>query len=131
MKTPGIEVRPLVDMTGVANFNETFFTDVRLPKHQIVGERGEGWQVANAILGHERETLAPANTAQTRINALIELMKQETVNGDPLINNPVYRDRLMKLQGKVMAMRFNELRILSCPPQSRSGSWYGAYDYKT
>ena len=40
-------------------------------------------------------------------------MKQETVNGDPLINNPVYRDRLMKLQGKVMAMRFNELRILS------------------
>ena len=113
MNTPGIDVRPLVDMTGVANFNETFFTDVRLPKHQIVGERGEGWQVANAILGHERETLAPANTAQTRINALIELMKQETVNGDPLINNPVYRDRLMKLQGKVMAMRFNELRILS------------------
>ena len=121
MKTPGIEVRPLVDMTGVANFNETFFTDVRLPKHQIVGERGEGWQVANAILGHERETLAPANTAQTRINALIELMKQETVNGDPLINNPVYRDRLMKLQGKVMAMRFNELDFV-CAPQSRSGS---------
>ena len=113
MKTPGIEVRPLVDMTGVANFNETYFTDVRLPKHQIVGERGEGWQVANAILGHERETLAPANTAQTRINALIELMKQETVDGDPLINNPVYRDRLMKIQSEVMAMRFNELRILS------------------
>ena len=46
-----------MDMTGQA-INETFFTDVRVPKHQIVGERGEGWQVANAILGHERETLA-------------------------------------------------------------------------
>ena len=113
MKTPGIEVRPLVDMTGNANFNETFFTDVRVPKHQIVGERGQGWQVANAILGHERETLAPANTAQTRINALIELMKNETVDGARLIDNPVYRDRLMKIQGKVMAMRFNELRVLS------------------
>ena len=113
MKTPGIEVRPLVDMTGNANFNETFFTDVRVPKHQIVGERGQGWQVANAILGHERETLAPANTTQTRINALIELMKNETVDGARLIDNPVYRDRLMKIQGKVMAMRFNELRVLS------------------
>ena len=51
MTTPGIEIRPLVDMTGVANFNETFFTDVRVPKNQIVGERGQGWQVANAILG--------------------------------------------------------------------------------
>ena len=113
MKAPGIEVRPLVDMTGHANFNETFFTDVRVPKHQIVGERGQGWQVANAILGHERETLAPANTAQTRVNALIELMKNETADGARLIDNPVYRDRLMKIQGKVMAMRCNELRVLS------------------
>ncbi len=113
MKTPGIEIRPLVDMTGAANFNETFYTDVRLPKHQIVGERGQGWQVANAILGHERETLAPANIAQTRINALIELMKTDTADGERLIDNPVYRDRLMKVQGQVMAMRFNELRVLS------------------
>ena len=113
MKTPGIEIRPLVDMTGAANFNETFYTDVRLPKHQIVGERGQGWQVANAILGHERETLAPANIAQTRINALIELMKADTADGERLIDNPVYRDRLMKVQGQVMAMRFNELRVLS------------------
>ena len=113
MKTPGIEIRPLVDMTGAANFNETFYTDVRVPKHQIVGERGQGWQVANAILGHERETLAPANTAQTRINALIDLMKTDTADGERLIDNPVYRDRLMKIQGQVMAMRFNELRVLS------------------
>ena len=82
MTTPGIEIRPLVDMTGVANFNETFFTDVRVPKNQIVGERGQGWQVANAILGHERDTLAPPNTAQTRINALVELMKTETAGGE-------------------------------------------------
>ena len=113
MKTPGIEIRPLVDMTGAANFNETFYTDGRVPKHQIVGERGQGWQVANAILGHESETLAPANTAQTRINALIELMKTDTADGERLIDNPVYRDRLMKVQGQVMAMRFNELRVLS------------------
>ena len=113
MDTPGIEIRPLVDMTGEANFNETFFTDVRVPKHQIVGDRGEGWMVANAILGHERDSLGNPNITLTRLNALIELMKTETVSGERMIDNPVYRDRLMQIQGRVMAMRFNELRVLS------------------
>jgi len=113
MDTPGIEVRPLVDMTGDANFNEVFFTDVRVPKHQIVGQRGEGWQVANAILGHERDSLGNPNNTLTRLNALIELMKTETIDGERLVDNPTYRDRLMQLQGRVMAMRFNDLRVLS------------------
>ncbi|MEM9622021.1 MAG: acyl-CoA dehydrogenase family protein [Pseudomonadota bacterium] len=113
MDTPGIEIRPLVDMTGAANFNETFFTDVRVPKEQIVGARGQGWQVANAILGHERDSLGNPNTTLTRLNALTELMKTETVDGVRMIDNPVYRDRLMQLQGRVMAMRFNDLRVLS------------------
>ena len=113
MDTPGIEVRPLVDMTGVANFNEVFFTDVRVPKHQIVGKRGDGWLVANAILGHERDSLGDPNATLTRLNALTEMMKTETVGGERLIDNPAYRDRLMRLQGRVMAMRFNDLRILS------------------
>ncbi len=113
MDTPGIEVRPLVDMTGAANFNEVFFTDVRVPKHQIVGNRGDGWMVANAILRHERDSLGNPDATLSRLNALIELMKAETVDGRPLIENPVFRDRLMKLQGRVMAMRCNDLRILS------------------
>lgn len=113
MDTPGIEIRPLVDMTGEANFNETFFTDVRVPKHQIVGQRGEGWLVANAILGHERDSLGNPNITLSRLNALIDLMKTETVGGERLIDNPVYRDRLMQIQGRVMAMRFNDLRTLS------------------
>ena len=113
MDTPGIEIRPLVDMTGEANFNEVFFTDVRVPKDQIVGARGQGWFVANAILGHERDSLGDPNATLQRLNALTDLMKQETLNGERLIDNPVYRDRLMRMQGRVMAMRFNELRVLS------------------
>ncbi len=113
MDTPGIEIRPLVDMTMQPNFNEVFFTDVRVPKEQIVGHRGEGWRVANAVLGHERESLGDPNASLSRLNRLIHLMQTETVDGARPMDNPALRDRLMKFQARVMAMRFNDLRILS------------------
>ena len=113
MDTPGIDIRPLVDMTGDANFNEVFFTDVRVPKDQIVGQRGQGWQVANAILGHERGSLAPPDAALSRLNGVIKLMNSESVNGERPIDNPVFRDRLMKIQGLVLAMKCNDMRLLS------------------
>ena len=111
--TPGIEIRPLVDMTMNPNFNEVFFTDVRVPSHQIVGRRGDGWKVANVILGNERDTLADPNQSLARLNGLIEIMKSETVDGERLIDQPSFLDRLMRLQARVMAMQFNELRVLS------------------
>ncbi len=113
MNTPGIDVRPLMTMTGEAEFNEVYFDDVRLPKDQIAGKRGEGWLVANRVLHHERGDLGDPNVALTRLNALIDLMKTETVDGRRIIDNPVFRDRLMKIQGRVMALRFNDLRLLS------------------
>lgn len=125
MKTPGIEVRPLKTMTGDATFNEVFFTNVRVPKGQIVGRRGEGWLVANSILRHERSSLGDPNIMLTRLNALTELMKTETVDGSRLIDNPVYRERLMKIQGEVMAMRLNDLRLLSAKLNNKNASLAG------
>jgi len=113
MKTPGIEVRPLKTMTGHAEFNEVFFTDVRVPKSQIVGGRGEGWRVANTTLTHERGMLGDPGAAESRLAAIIDLMATETVDGERLIDNPVMRDRLMRLQGRVLAMKYNGLRLLS------------------
>ena len=113
MDTPGIEIRPLVDMTLNAGFNEVFFTDVTIPETNIVGKRGEGWSVANATLGHERGSLTDPNATMNRLNLLIDRMKEETINGEKIIKNPAYRDRLIKLQGKVMAFQSNALRVLS------------------
>jgi alkylation response protein AidB-like acyl-CoA dehydrogenase len=113
MDTPGIEVRPLVDMTMNANFNEVFFTDVRVPAHQIVGARGEGWTVANVILKNERDSLADPNVAQARLNALAAILREESVDGERVIDQPAFLDRLMRLQGRAMAMQFNDLRVLS------------------
>lgn len=113
METEGLDVRPLKTMTGESFFNEVFFTDARVPKDQIVGQRGEGWAIANAVLKHERDGLGDPNITLSRLNALTDLMKEETVNGKRIIDNPIYRDRLMTLQGEVMALRFNDLRLLS------------------
>ena len=113
MDTPGIEIRPLVDMTLKAGFNEVFFTDVKVPANNIVGNRGEGWAVANATLSHERGSLADPNATMNRINMLIDLMKKESIDGKKLIDIPVYRDKLMTLQGKVVAFQSHSLRTLS------------------
>ena len=113
MDTPGIEVRPLVDMTLKPGFNEVFFTDVKIPEGNIIGKRGEGWAVANATLGYERGSLAPPDATMSRLNMLIDLMKNETLDGQPLIEHPIYRDRLMQIQGKVLAQQSHGLRLLS------------------
>jgi len=113
MDTPGIEVRPLKTMTGAAEFNEVFFTDVRVPKDQVVGGRGRGWFVANTTLKHERGMLGDPNATEARLAALIELMKTETLDGHRVVDNPVFRDRLMQLQARVLAMKFNGLRLLT------------------
>jgi alkylation response protein AidB-like acyl-CoA dehydrogenase len=113
MRTPGIEVRPLVTMTGRAEFNEVFFTDVRVPAKDIVGGRGQGWLVANATLKHERGMLGDPNQAGTRFKALVDMMRAEAVDGQRLMDNPVWRDRLLKLEARVMAMEYHGLRLLT------------------
>lgn len=113
MDTPGIEVRPLVDMTGNAGFNEVFFTDVRVPLDQIVGGRGEGWQVANAVLTHERGMLGDPNAGLSRLNAIIKLMETETLDGHRVMDNPVFRDRLVRLQAEVHAMKLHGMRLMT------------------
>jgi alkylation response protein AidB-like acyl-CoA dehydrogenase len=113
MSTPGIEVRPLKTMTGASEFNEVFFTDVRVPRDQVVGGRGRGWFVANTTLKHERGMLGDPNATEARLNALIDLMKTEAVDGHRVVDNPVFRDRLMQLQGRVLSMKFNGLRLIT------------------
>jgi alkylation response protein AidB-like acyl-CoA dehydrogenase len=113
MTTPGIEVRPLKTMTEHSEFNEVFFTDVRVAKSNLVGERGQGWFVANATLKHERGMLGDPNAAEARLQSIIAMMRAETVGGERLMDNPVLRDRLLRLQARVMAMTFNGLRILT------------------
>jgi alkylation response protein AidB-like acyl-CoA dehydrogenase len=108
MQTPGIEVRPLRTMTGRAEFNEVFFTDVRVPADQIVLGRGKGWYVANVTLKHERSMIGNAEKMTTRLEQLITLLKSNN-----LLGTTEYRDRLLRLQGEVIAWKAHNLRLLT------------------
>lgn len=125
METPGIEIRPLVDMTGAANFNEVFFTNVRVPRSSVVGEPGKGWQVANATLTHERGMLGDPNAAEVRLLAIAQMMKTETLNGARLMDHPVFRGRLVALQAEVAAMQANAMRVMTAKLKKESAGMAG------
>jgi len=91
MESPGVEVRPLVQITGDAEFNEIFFKDVKVPKSQILGEAGEGWAVAMTTLLHERGTLglALATRAQITASELAEHARKLGRGSDPLVRQKI------------------------------------------
>ena len=114
MDTSGIEVQPLRTMAGDLgenSFNQVFFTDVRVPQANVVGSRGEGWKIANTTLKHERNSLS-ANAEGTLLR-LMKLMQSETVNGLPAMASPIFRERLMKLQARVLTMKYHGMRLLT------------------
>lgn len=113
MKSPGLDARPLKTMTGRSEFNEVFFTDVAVPETQIVLGRGKGWYVANVTLKHERLMIGDASKMTARLEQLIKLLSTIDIDGVKLIHMPEYRDRLLRLQGEVIAWKAHNLRLLT------------------
>jgi alkylation response protein AidB-like acyl-CoA dehydrogenase len=113
MDTPGIEVRPLATMTGEAEFNEVFFDRARVPQANVVGRRGEGWKIANTTLLHERNMLASSAVLDGALRGLVRRMQAETRDGVRAIDSPVLRDRLLRLQARVLALKFHGMRMLT------------------
>jgi len=109
MHSPGIEVRPLRQITGESEFNEIFFTDVEVPAENLLGEEGQGWQVAMTTLLHERGTLGFALSAQLEVHLgrLLEVAR-ERVNGDALA-----RDRVAQEWIDLQALRYTNYRALT------------------
>ena len=121
MDTPGIEIQPLRTMSGNLgenSFNQVFFTDVRVPMSNVVGKRGEGWKIANTTLKHERNSLN--SNGEATLMRLVKLMTREKVNGVSAMDSPVFRDRLMKLQARVLAMKHHGMRMLTCSLKGES-----------
>jgi alkylation response protein AidB-like acyl-CoA dehydrogenase len=108
MKAPGVEVRPLRQITGEAEFNEIFFTGVEVPVENVIGDIGDGWQVAMTTLLHERGTLGFALTAalEVMVGKLIELARDRGAT-------PLQRDAIAREWIELQALRYTAYRSLS------------------
>ena len=113
MHAPGITVRPLIQMTGDPGFNEVFFENVHVSRHNLVGELNQGWLVANATLAHERNMLGSTTHTQEMFNALLRLAQTHQRCGRPAVADPVIRQRLADLLIRVEAMKYHAYRQLT------------------
>ncbi|WP_432470219.1 acyl-CoA dehydrogenase family protein [Amphritea sp. HPY] len=116
MAQPGIEVRPIEQVTGTSEFNEVFFDDAECDAGDIVGKPGEGWQVAMGLLGFERgvSTLGQQMSFQNELDQIIDIAKRNGAAKDPVL-----RQRLAKAHAELKIMRYNAMRMLS--GQKRNG----------
>src|SRR2546427_6446229 len=119
MKTPGIEVRPLRQMTGDADFNEVFFDNARVPAENLVGKRGRGWVVSRSTLKHERALIGGSHLTRRTFDGLVMLARALVVHGRPAIQDPVVRSRLAELEARPLADEDQGYPLLT--PSARGG----------
>jgi alkylation response protein AidB-like acyl-CoA dehydrogenase len=110
MRQPGVEVRPITQPDGTAEFNEVFFDNARCPKDNVVGGLNNGWVVANTTLAHERGM--SATTSYRRFEEELRLMT-DAARANGRIADPLVRQGLMRFHTKVQILRINGLRNLS------------------
>ncbi|HET9181980.1 MAG TPA: acyl-CoA dehydrogenase [Candidatus Angelobacter sp.] len=115
MKSPGVEVRPLRQMTGETEFNEIFFHDVCVPAENVVGKVNDGWSVAMGTLMHERGTFGAGLQVMYRRNMdrLIELARTTERNGGKAADDPLIRQKLAQCYAEIEIMRWNQMRAFS------------------
>jgi alkylation response protein AidB-like acyl-CoA dehydrogenase len=110
MEQDGVEVRPLRQITGEAEFNEIFFENAEVPDENVVGGVGNGWNVAITTLMHERAGLGAASAVALRrdLDQLIELVRERGLDDDPIV-----RQRIAELRIGSEALRLGALRALT------------------
>jgi alkylation response protein AidB-like acyl-CoA dehydrogenase len=115
MHAPGVEVRPLKQITGSSEFAEVFFTHVRVPADNIIGNEGQGWELAQTTLGFERggNTLARVTRHQATMQRLIDICQLVSRDAKPALEDPVVRQKLGRMLVEVEVLRYAGYRILS------------------
>ena len=113
MNTPGIEVRPIILIDGEHEVNEVWFTDVKVPVENLVGEENKGWTYAKYLLTHERTGIAGVGYANAGLESLKRMARAELQNGRPLIEDPLFAARLARIEIELMAMGTFNLRTVA------------------
>ena len=115
MHSPGIEVRPLKQITGSAEFCEVFLTNVEIPAENLLGVEGQGWEIAQTTLGYERGAngLARYTRWRANLNRLVEVCRTLPRNGGVALDDPLVRQKLGRMASELEVMRYAGLRVLS------------------
>ena len=112
MKSPGVQVRPLVLATGHHHFNEVFFTDVQVPKSRLLGPINQGWKVSTTTLMYERHSSGARNPIG-QVRDLIAVARRLPVDGGTAWDDPKIRQRLSQLLIDCEAMKYTRYRALT------------------
>ena len=111
MKSPGIEVKPIKQLTGGSSFNEVYFNDVVIPDSQRLGEIGDGWKVAITTLMNERLAVGDADGVDA--NEAFELAKKHDKDGEQLIDNNAVRESIADWYCEASGLKNTKLRTMS------------------
>jgi alkylation response protein AidB-like acyl-CoA dehydrogenase len=112
LDTPGIEMRPIRLIEGGHEVNEVFFTDVRVPFGNLVGEVDKGWTIAKYLLSHERTGIAGVGFSMQSLEEVKALARKVRRNGRPLAEDPLFAARIARAEIDLEAMKITNLRML-------------------
>ena len=112
MKAPGVEIRPITQINGGQGFNEVFFTDVRIPDSDRIGEVGDGWRVAITTLMNERASIGGGGGAGNSTD-LLRLAREVEINGRPAIEDPSIRQQIARFYIRAKGLQFTGNRTLT------------------
>ncbi len=113
MATPGIEIRPITLLDGEQEVNEVFFTDVRVPVANLVGEENKGWTYAKFLLTYERTNIAGVGGSMAAFKQLRQIAQTQRKGGLPLAEDPLFAARLARLEIELENMKTTNLRVVA------------------
>ena len=120
MDTPGVEVKPIITLDGEHEVNEVWFTDVKVPKKNIVGKENDGWTYAKYLLTFERTGIAGVPYSKSALNHLKMISKKSLKNGKPLIEDPNFSSEIAELEIDLLAMEIFNLRTVSAASEGKA-----------
>jgi len=113
MKSPGIEIRPIRQISGASHFNEVFFTNVRIPDSQRLGAVGEGWRVSLTTLMNERYTIGGRAGAYVDVEDVFELARKIELDDGPALKNEAVRDKLADWYVASQGLKYSHFRTMT------------------
>ena len=113
MKSPGVEVRPIILLDGEHEVNEVFFDNVKVPAENLVGEENKGWTYAKYLLTHERTGTANVGNSLAALRRLKQIAADQKKGGKPLTQDPYFAGRLARVEMDLSAMQTTNLRVLA------------------